>query len=102
MNRDDALAYAGDLISGARAESYGPWKDNAACLAGLWSAYLGHTITPFQATTMMALLKIMRLRPGTRISDDSIVDAIGYLALGGELDSENAIKRDADDREKPI
>lgn len=86
MNRDDILARAANLISGDRADTYGDFHANAECLAGLWSAYLGHRIEPRDIGPMLALLKIMRLRHGPH--EDSSVDACGYLALGGEMDAD--------------
>jgi hypothetical protein len=93
MNRQDFLTRAGALISGDRHDAYGDFADTAECLAGLWSAYLhgraesapARLIEPRDIGPMLALLKIMRLRHGGH--QDSSVDACGYLALGGELDS---------------
>ncbi|MDA0338134.1 MAG: DUF6378 domain-containing protein [bacterium] len=85
MNRQDCLTRAGALISGDRHDAYGDFADTAECLAGLWSAYLGHEVRPRDVGYMLALLKIMRLRHGPH--EDSSVDACGYLALGGEVDS---------------
>lgn len=86
MKQEDCLARATNLISGARHDAYGSWGDNAECLAGLWSAYLGHEVKPRDVAPMMALLKIMRLRLGAH--EDSSVDACGYLALGAEVGSD--------------
>lgn len=86
MKRDAILAKAAQLVSGDRAEDYGSWQSNAECLAHMWSAYLGHCVLARDIGPMLALLKIMRLRNGPH--EDSSVDACGYLALGGELDSD--------------
>ena len=86
MNRDDILARAANLISGDRQEQHGEWEDNARLISGLWAAYLdGQPVKPRDVAPMMALLKIARQRYSP--SDDNVVDACGYLALGGELDS---------------
>lgn len=86
MNRDDILDRAANLIRGDRASDYGEFSDNAECLAQMWDAYKGTgRITARDVGPMLALLKIMRLRNGPH--EDSSVDACGYLALGGELDS---------------
>lgn len=81
---DDLLAEADRLTSEDRNDTYGPWIDNAATLAAFWSEYLGLTITPLQATDMLTLLKIMRLKfnPTHR---DSRVDIAGYQKLAGSL-----------------
>ena len=57
-------------------------------IATIWSAILGHPITPWQVALMMAGLKIARLSHAP-LSEDSWVDAVGYLALGAELTSVN-------------
>lgn len=84
MKRDAILSTAADLIRGDRHADYGDFKDNAECLAGLWSAYLGRTIHPRDVAPMLALLKLMRLRHGPH--RDSWIDLAGYAALGGEVD----------------
>ena len=83
--RTKILAEASDLINGQRAEDYGPPAESFGTLAGLWSAYLGHSvsITPSDACNMLCLLKISRMTKG-RHHRDSAVDGAGYLALGAE------------------
>jgi len=78
------LKQAENLIYGDRANSYGSWSDNAACLAQRWSRITGTKVHPLQATLMMVELKLMRLEqdPTHR---DSVIDAIGYLGLYGDL-----------------
>jgi len=88
VKRDDCLARAANLISHDRHDAYGDWEQNADCLSGLWSAYLGHEVKPRDIGPMLALLKIMRLRLAGGHQDSS-VDACGYLALGAELDDQN-------------
>lgn len=91
-NRDGILARAANLIRGDRHENYGEFRDNAECLAAMWSAYLhgraeiapARLIEARDVGPMLALLKIMRLRNGPHA--DSSIDACGYLALGGEID----------------
>jgi hypothetical protein len=86
MNRDDILATAANLIRGGREADYGEFRDNADCLAAMWSAYLNHTIRVRDVAPMLCLLKLMRLRNGPH--EDSWVDLAGYAGLGGELDGE--------------
>lgn len=81
--RTKILSEANDLINGQRAKDYGPPEKSFGTLAGLWSAYLGHSITPSDACNMLCLLKISRLTNG-RVHRDSAVDGAGYLALGAE------------------
>lgn len=81
--RTKVLAKAIDLINGERQADYGTPQENFACIAKMWSAYLGHDIGPRDTANMMALLKLARLRNGHH--DDSSVDAAGYCALAAEL-----------------
>lgn len=82
--RDDILARAAQLIRGDRASDYGDFKDNAACLAAMWGAYLGVQIDPRDVAPMLCLLKLMRLRNGGH--EDSWIDLAGYAGLGAEVD----------------
>lgn len=86
MNRDDILATAANLVRFDREAQHGQWSDNARLVSGLWTAYLdGKMPEARDVAPMMALLKIARQRYSP--SDDNVVDACGYLALGGEVDS---------------
>ena len=82
----DILNKAGNLITGDRKETHGEFVLNHLNIAKLWSAYLDKDITPSQVLTMMSLLKIARTKSGNYDPDNSI-DAIGYLALDGQLRS---------------
>ena len=85
MNRDDILAKAANLIRGDRHSDYGDFRDNAACLAQMWNAYIdGRPITARDVAPMLCMLKLMRLRNGPH--EDSWVDLAGYAGLGGEID----------------
>lgn len=87
-DRETVIQEAARIIHGPRRESYGHPTPNHTAIAALWSAFLSNRgvlgvagpLTPQEAATMMALLKIARLQftPDHR---DSIVDAISYLAL---------------------
>lgn len=78
------LAEAEELIFGQREQDYGHPRGNFADIAGLWNIFLERRppgpLSPSDVCAMMALLKMARLArtPGHR---DSLVDAIGYLAL---------------------
>ena len=84
MTRDETLARAGLLIGKVRSAEYGDSQQMHARIAAIWSAILGHPVTPWQVTLMMAGLKIARLSHAHQ-SEDGWVDAVGYLALGSEL-----------------
>ena len=82
----ELLHKAGNLITGSRKETHGDFVENHKNIARLWSAYLEIKISPIQVLTMMALLKIARTKTG-KYAPDNNIDAIGYLALDGQLRS---------------
>lgn len=84
-----AIDTAKEIIYGDREQVYGHPAKNLTCIAGMWEAYLysrglldinGAGLTAQDVCCMMALLKISRLA-NTPDHDDSVVDAIGYMAL---------------------
>lgn len=64
------------LVFGARGASYGHPANNFEDIGSLWSAHLGHEITPLNVADMMTLFKIAR--DNHAYKRDNIVDAIGY------------------------
>lgn len=82
--RTKLLAEAIDLMNGPRATDYGDARESFGAIADMWSAYLGHAVSPADVCHMMALLKIARLRNGKH--RDSSADGAAYLALGFEVD----------------
>lgn len=84
--RTDYLDRADEVINGERQNQYGEPEDNFGVIADFWSAYFGHKIdvTRADVANLMALMKIARLSSGTA-KRDSYVDAIGYMAIGGEI-----------------
>lgn len=89
MNRDDLLATAGSLISGDRQATYGKAIDNFTRTGRLWGVVLGiPDVPPDKVALCMALLKVDRLfmSPG---HEDTWVDMLGYIALGGEIATGN-------------
>lgn len=56
-------------------------EDSFKVIAAMWSAYLGHEVTPHDVAACMALLKVARIKtsPGDR---DSWLDLAGYAACG--------------------
>lgn len=83
-DRSQLLQEADELINGDRHQNYGDASDNFARIATLWSSYLGHDIKSHDVGVMMALLKISRISYD-KTAKDSFVDALGYIALAGEL-----------------
>lgn len=90
MTRSEILRAAEKCVCGQREQDYGTPEDNFQAIASLWSAYKGTDFSPLDASMMMALLKIARIKTGTA-TEDSFVDLAGYAACGGEVAA--AIKR---------
>lgn len=79
------LRKAEKCVCGQREEDYGTPEDNFYKISKLWNAYLGDNVTDeHDVAMMMAMLKIARIRTG-RSTEDSYIDAAGYIALGGEI-----------------
>ena len=80
------LDEAKDIIYGDREKTYGAPDKNLVAIAGYWANHLNtrfgvyHDITGADVCIMMTLLKAARL--GNEVTHrDSLVDAVGYLAL---------------------
>lgn len=84
MNRSEILAEAGRLVTGDRAQAYGPAEVSFNRIADLWSVYLDLEVTAVDVAHMMTLLKISRSK-GDPAGVDNWIDIAGYAALGGEL-----------------
>lgn len=82
------LDEARKCITGDRQDKYGRAERNFETISNLWNVYLGDklkgNLSPNDIGVMMALMKIARIASGTQ-QTDSYVDAIGYLALAGEI-----------------
>lgn len=83
---DQLLTDAAATITtgGPRASAYGSAIENFTNIADLWSVILGSKVTAEQVGLCMVALKIARLikTPNHR---DSFVDALGYIALTGDI-----------------
>mgnify|MGYP006908897335 CR=1 FL=1 len=88
MNRKEILDKAYALISIDRDKEYGPAKRNFDVIAKLWGAYLNKELDAVDVSILMALLKISRLQTNKK-KLDSWQDATGYIALGGEIATED-------------
>lgn len=87
MTRKEFLQEAERIVCSDREGQYGKPENNFGIIADLWSAYLEMEISPIDVACMMTLLKIARIKTGRHFKSDSWVDAIGYLACGGEIDA---------------
>lgn len=90
LNREELCQKAIDIITGDREEAYGDPEDSFDLIARFWQAYLNHktcddSIETWDVSVMMALMKIARIANG-KFKEDSYIDAIGYLAIAGELE----------------
>ena len=94
MNADGFCQRASFLLHKDRARTHGSFIRTQENIASLWNAYLSvrrepaMPLGPTDIAIMMALLKIARTQNG-EWNDDSIVDAIAYLAGAGGM-NENA------------
>lgn len=86
MTRKEILDEARRCVCGEREEDYGSPESNFNCIANLWTAYTGNLHTAKDVAMMMALMKIARIRSGTKM--DSFVDLAGYAACAGEIVTE--------------
>jgi hypothetical protein len=85
MTRQKILEEAVIQVTGKRAEDYGTPEDNFTNIAALWQAYTGHFYTPKDVAMMMCLMKIARIKAGTK--EDSYIDLAGYAACAGEINT---------------
>ncbi|WP_280424036.1 DUF6378 domain-containing protein [Nocardia carnea] len=74
----DVLTEAHALIWGDREDTYGDPRESFARIAGMWSAYLGHPVTPLDVANLMICMKVSRTRHAYH--RDSYVDIGGYAA----------------------
>ena len=86
--REVVLEIARSIITGDRARQYGPAQKNHQTIADLWSFFIDAEIDAVQAATMMALLKVARMKADPK-KEDNYIDAIGYLAIAYELAQSN-------------
>jgi hypothetical protein len=88
---ETVLEEAERLVCGGRNEDYGHPKDDFACIALMWNAYIGKRmmrapsrIEPRDVAMMMIMLKVAR--EANRAKRDSIVDIAGYCRCAERLD----------------
>ena len=95
MMAEDIARRAAELVGGDRAATHGDKRQNHDNIAALWTAFLAVRKEPTSplsgrdVAAMMVLLKLARMETGAFNPDDA-VDAIGYAAILGQLDSEDA------------
>lgn len=94
QKRAEILDAAKLCVVGDRDSQYGSPKGSFEEIAQRWSHYLTKQIKQIiildehDVAVMMAEFKISRIMTSKGKSEDSYVDACGYLAIAGELASE--------------
>lgn len=95
MNREEILSAAKACVCGGRDQDYGSPENSFELIADLWNEYVisacvdefsSFRIKEKDVAVMMALLKIARIATG-KFKADSYIDACGYMACAGELES---------------
>lgn len=81
--RSEVLFTAEQIVSNDREKEHGDASDNWNSISGLWSSYLGYTISPSAVPIMLMLIKVARLRQN-KSNIDNYVDICGYAALASE------------------
>lgn len=79
------LDEAATIIAGDRETDYGTAERNLCRISTMWTAYLGHDVTPRQVAMMMVLLKVSR--DSNKPKADNLIDIAGYAALADQLDA---------------
>ena len=88
MNRSDILAEAALLTATERNNTYGPPLLNHERIAAGWRVILNKPdLTPAEVALCMAWVKIARLVE-TPDHLDSFVDGAAYMAIAGEISTE--------------
>lgn len=91
ITRSGILSEAKKCICGDREEDYGSPEDNFNRIAALWSAYFDKEFTAKDVAMAMSLMKIARIKAGTK--SDSYIDLAGYAACAGEIESYNEYRK---------
>jgi hypothetical protein len=84
LNRIEALDAVKEILSQRQAE-HGKADACFEKIAGFWSFYLDRKLDSQDIACLMILLKIARQSTGSN-HPDNLLDAIGYSAIGIELD----------------
>lgn len=92
MTREEVFAAAQNCVCGDREQDYGSPEASFDTIAKMWSAYLegkycsSFALEPKDVAAMMILLKVARTATG-HDKIDNWVDAAGYAACGGEIET---------------
>ena len=87
MKRKDILDTAKGYVTKDRASDHGDMENNFRTIAMYWSVHLGVPVSATDVSVMMTMLKVARIKSNPK-HVDNWVDGAGYLACGGELETE--------------
>ena len=87
MKREEILSEAARLVSSDREEQHGNPSEGFAATAMVWSAIIGHPVSPAQVPLCLIGLKLVRANSG-KANPDDFVDIGGYSSLAGEMVTE--------------
>ena len=88
MKYTEILQSATDIIQDRGLNDYGHPQDNMQHAAMLISAYLQMPVTDYQVCAILALVKIARASTGNSDKADNYIDGAAYIALMGQLATE--------------
>lgn len=84
MKKTEIFDTAKQLTTKDRNEVYGSALEDFTRTGKLWEQVLGVPVSAQQVALCMALVKVSRL-VACPVHEDSWIDAVGYLGLGGEI-----------------
>jgi hypothetical protein len=88
MKYTEILQSATDIIQDRGLNDYGHPADNMEHAAMLISAYLQMPVMDYQVCAILALIKIARATTGNSDKADNYIDGAAYIALMGQLATE--------------
>lgn len=95
MTRAEILDKAKETVTGQREQDYGSPESNFGLIGQLWTVYLDTLVTAQDVANLMTLFKIARIKTG-RGTEDSYIDAAGYMACGGEIATTAKVEKPKD------
>lgn len=87
---NDILIEADLLVNGDRAASYGSASESFSRIADLWTALLGHDVSPIDVARCLIAMKLSR--SVTSNHRDNWIDVAGYAQLADSLEDRDQPK----------
>lgn len=88
MKYQEILQSATDIVQDRGLNDYGHPADNMQHAAMLISAYLQMPVMDYQVCAILALVKLARATTGNLEKADNYIDGAAYIALMGQLATE--------------